>query len=36
MKYDVLVDFYLVAIKAQMCELQLVGLNEDDTQYGVR
>ncbi|CAH8611300.1 unnamed protein product [Schistosoma curassoni] len=35
MKYDVLVDFYLVSIKAQMCELQLVGLNEDDTQYGV-
>ncbi|CAH8634418.1 unnamed protein product, partial [Schistosoma rodhaini] len=35
MKYDVLIDFYLVTVRAQMCELQLVGLNEDDAHYGV-
>ncbi|CAH8865335.1 unnamed protein product [Trichobilharzia szidati] len=35
MKNDVLVDFYLSTIKTQMCELQLVGLKEDDPHYSV-
>nr|CAH8865480.1 unnamed protein product [Trichobilharzia regenti] len=35
MKNDVLVDFYLSTIKTQMCELQLVGLKEDDPHYAV-
>ncbi|KAH8873627.1 Lateral signaling target protein 2 like [Schistosoma japonicum] len=35
MKSDVLIDFYLATIKAQMCELQLVGLKNEDPHYGV-
>ncbi|KAK4468558.1 hypothetical protein MN116_007753 [Schistosoma mekongi] len=35
MKSDVLIEFYLATIKAQMCELQLVGLKNEDPHYGV-
>ncbi|CAH8587570.1 unnamed protein product [Heterobilharzia americana] len=35
MKSDVLIDFHLATIKTQMCELQLVGLKEDDPHYSV-
>ncbi|CAH8288729.1 unnamed protein product [Schistosoma turkestanicum] len=31
---DVFTDFYLVTVKAQVCELLLVGLKEDDSDYG--